>query len=85
MNSGKKEIEDMIIHTWQIPGLALVEINLWNDFELNLSPVDLPLEVVDDKFLIGGVKPETRRQTDGCHRFVCPSIRLGSLTQQKYA
>ena len=60
-------------HTWQIPGLTLVKINLWNDFELYLSPVDLPLKVVDDEFLVSGVEPETRRQTDWRHCSLCPS------------
>jgi hypothetical protein len=74
----------MKICTWQIPGLTLVEINLRNDFKLNLSPVDLPLEVVNDEFLIGGVKPETRRQADWCHCLISLYF-LSNLSQQKYA
>jgi len=69
----KYQLKNEYAHTWQIPGLTLVKINLRNDFELYLFPVDLPLKVVDDEFLISGMEPETWRQTDGRHCSLCSS------------
>ena len=69
----KYQLKNEYAHTWQIPGLTLVKINLRNDFELYLFPVDLPLKVVDDEFLISGMEPETWRQTDGLHCSLCSS------------
>ena len=50
--------------TWEVPRLGLVDVDFGDCVESEELATDLALEVVPHKFLIGGVKSETRSQ--GC-------------------
>jgi hypothetical protein len=48
---------------WEVPGLALADVDLRYDLDLGLNLArDLPLEVVPDELLVGGVEPEPQGQ-----------------------
>ena len=53
--------------TWQLPWLALVEVDLRDDVELDLEPVDLALQVVVHQLLVRRVEPEPRREPNRRH------------------
>lgn len=57
------------VNTRQVPRFALVEIDLGDDLQLDLASVDLPLEIVGDELLVGGVETEARRQCNRGHLF----------------
>jgi hypothetical protein len=64
--------------TREIPRLALADIDLGDDIGLAPDlPRDLPLEVVPDELLVGGVEPEPERQLlELHHRHLRPLIHL---------
>lgn len=68
--------------TWQLPWLALVEVDDGDDLELDLEVVDPPLEVVADELVVGGVEPEAGRQSHGAHAGCCCSCE--TCSQFKY-
>lgn len=61
------QVDDVKTHTGKIPRLALVKINLRDDFKIDFSAIDLSLEVVGYELFIGGVESETGRQRNWRH------------------
>jgi hypothetical protein len=57
----------MCIRTCELPWLALVEVDLRDDVQLDLQPVDLALQVVVHQLLVRRVEPEARREPHRRH------------------
>ena len=55
------------IRTCELPWLALVEVDLGDDVQLDLQPVDLSLQVVVHQLLVRRVEPEARREPHRRH------------------
>jgi hypothetical protein len=54
--------------TWEVPRLALADVDLGDDLGLGVDPAgDLALEVVGDELLVGGVEAEAERQRPELH------------------
>lgn len=52
----------MKFHTWELPRIELIEINLGDDGDRKRNRVCFSLEVVNHQFLICGVEPKSRRK-----------------------
>jgi len=53
---------------WEVPRLALADVDLGDDLGLGVDPAgDLALEVVGDELLVGGVEAEAERQRPELH------------------
>lgn len=61
------EIKFVTVRTGEVPGLALVEVDLRDDVELDVLAVDLALQVVVHQLLVGWVETETRREPHRRH------------------
>lgn len=55
--------------TCEVPWLALVEVHLRDDVELDVEAVDLALQVVVHQLLVRRVEPEARRKTHRSHLY----------------
>lgn len=55
-------MSDLII-TWKNPWVELVQVNFGNDWKREMVASDLAAQILNEKLLVGGVKPKTRRQT----------------------
>jgi hypothetical protein len=57
------------VSTWEVPRLALADVDLGDDLGLGVDLAgDLALEVVADELLVGGVEAEAERQRPERHR-----------------
>ena len=49
------------MHTWELPRVELVEINVGDDGDGKRCRRSFSLEVVNDEFFVGGVEAKARR------------------------
>lgn len=59
--------KNQIVRTRQLPRLGLVQLDHRDHLEFNLQIVHLPLQVVANELVVGGVEPEAGGQGHGAH------------------